>query len=632
MEMEDFKRLVDRLERESVVAPRLYRAKVAALTLLGFLILALIVGLMGSSLLLVAGLLIAAMLSGGWLLVLMLKLGKLLFLLAIPMWFSVKSTVRALFVRLPVPQGHALERADAPGLFAALDEMRRAMRGPRFHRVLIVDDVNAAVVQRPAFGLVGWPRNYLLLGLPLLESMPAPEALAVVAHEYGHLAGAHGHFSAFIYRLRHTWGTLQAHTDRIEGWLGRLLAPLLRWYAPYFNAYTFVLARAEEYQADAAAARLVGADHAAHALKRANIVAPRHRQFIARTFDRVAAEAAPPPDLMCRWAAEAGQAPAEADGRRWLVEALDREGHFMDTHPTLRARLSALSLPSDAMQEPPPALAEASAAERWLGSALDSVRSTCQARWTEQVRQPWATRHAEACDERARLTALRALAAPTVEQRIEALRLTRNVEPDTDLRDALANFNAAHDGHVLGLLLEGVVRIEKNERDGLDLLERAMALDPQATKPACEHARAFLLAQNDADGAERYAERWRQRDTLENERSRQIATPTTREKLLPHGLDDPAHAALAARIHGDAAKHVAAAYIARRRIAADPDAVQFLVGIEFDAWGRYGRKQREVLQRIAALDWPIPIVFVSLDDEFAPLRGALRVLPGARLV
>jgi hypothetical protein len=49
--------------------------------------------------------------------------------------------------------------------------MRRQMKGPRFHRVLVVDEVNAAVVQRPAFGLVGWPRNHLLLGLPLLEAL-----------------------------------------------------------------------------------------------------------------------------------------------------------------------------------------------------------------------------------------------------------------------------------------------------------------------------------------------------------------------------------------------------------------------------------------------------------------------------
>ena len=60
------------------------------------------------------------------------------------------------------------------------------------------------------------------------------------------------------------------------GWVGAGARKALGWYVPYFNAYTFVLARANEYQADRASADLVGADVAAHALKRVNLAGPRH--------------------------------------------------------------------------------------------------------------------------------------------------------------------------------------------------------------------------------------------------------------------------------------------------------------------------------------------------------------------
>src|SRR6185436_18953469 len=109
------------------------------------------------------------------------------------------------------------------------------------------------------------------LGLPLLEALSPEEALAVVAHEYGHLAGSHSRFAAFIYRLRHSWETIQALSQQWQGWAARPLQAVVRWYAPYFNAYTFVLARANEYQADAASAELVGAGVATSALKRVNI-------------------------------------------------------------------------------------------------------------------------------------------------------------------------------------------------------------------------------------------------------------------------------------------------------------------------------------------------------------------------
>jgi Zn-dependent protease with chaperone function len=36
----------------------------------------------------------------------------------------------------------------------------------------------------------------------------------------------------------------------------------LEWYAPYFNATTFILARAHEYEADAASAELMGVETA----------------------------------------------------------------------------------------------------------------------------------------------------------------------------------------------------------------------------------------------------------------------------------------------------------------------------------------------------------------------------------
>ena len=92
-------------------------------------------------------------------------------LAAVPLWFLVKSAVQALFTRLPAPEGLEIMREQAPALFAAIDDMRRRMKGPRFHHVLVTDEMNAAVVQRPLFGLVGWPRNYLVLGLPLLEAL-----------------------------------------------------------------------------------------------------------------------------------------------------------------------------------------------------------------------------------------------------------------------------------------------------------------------------------------------------------------------------------------------------------------------------------------------------------------------------
>lgn len=635
MDAERFKQLVARLEAESAAAPGAYRARVVALTALGFGILALLFATVGFGLLVLLALVLAIAFSGGAALLLLLKLGKLLILLAFPLWFLVKAGVQALFIRLPAPQGREIARTEAPALFAALDGLRERLHGPPVHHVRIVDEVNAAIVQRPAFGLVGWPRNHLLLGLPLLESLPVPEALAVVAHEYGHLAGAHGRFSAFIYRLRHTWGTVQAYTDHIQGWLGRLVAPLVRWYAPYFNAYTFVLARADEYQADAASAQLVGVDHATHALKRVNIVAPRHEQFMAQTFDRIDHDPAPPPDLMRRWAAAAAEPLPGADAERWLGMALDREGHFTDTHPTLRARLAALATlgtPAEPAQETPPPPQGPSAAQAWLGGMADTLRAEFQARWAEQMAEPWAERHAQTQQLRQRLAALRSQAALASDETLEMLQLQRRLEPEADLREPLAAFNAAQADHPLGLFLEGQVRLDLGERAGLALLDRACVLDPDAIKPACERAHAFLLAQGDKAAAEAYAERWRERDAFESLRARQLEDLDAADTFTAHGLGDAELAAVRSLLQGPALAHVREVYITRRVIPADPATVQLVMGVHLSDWGRWRGKQAEVVQRLSRIEWPVALVLVSLDGRFATWRKKMRQVGGSRVV
>ena len=632
MDDQRFKEMVAQLERESAVSPRSYRLRVAALALLGFGILALLMLAIGGGLALLVGFVIAVVLTGGKLLLLLVKLGKLLVLLAIPLWYVLAASVRALLVRLPAPEGREISRAEAPALFAAIDDMRARMRGPQVHHVLIVDEVNAAVMQRPAFGLVGWPRNYLILGLPLLESMLPSEALAVTAHEYGHLAGSHSRFSAYIYRLRNTWGAIQSVVDQIQGWLGKLISPLVRWYAPYFNAYTFVLARADEYQADAASAELVGATHAAHALKRVNVVAPRHQRFLEQTFDRIGDDAEPPADLLQRWAAEAMQPPIEADAARWLADALDREGHYADTHPTLRHRLAALPDIGEPLQQPPPPVEAETAAVRWLGALLAPLRLEFQRQWQQRVAEPWAERHAYTQQQRQALAQLRALPERDAQQQLDYLQHVQRLEPNTDLRAALAAYNTAHAGNALAMFLEGVELLKRGDRLGLGLFEDVMARDPDAIKPACEHAHQFLLAHKESEAAEAYAERWRARDAVEAQQAHELHNLHVTHVLVPHELGVDVLAPVLPAVQAATRRYVSAVYLARRILPSDPTALTYVVAIDVSWLGNRLERANKLRDTVAAIEWPMHVLVCTLDGDAAALKKHFVGMAGARIV
>ncbi len=633
MDAERFAQMVGRLERESTEHPRSYAIKVAALALLGFGILALVLGVAGLGLLLlVAGVAVATLLTGGKALLLLLKLGKLLLLLAIPLWFLLKNSLRALFVRLPPPEGLELTAAQAPALFAAIDDMRRRLGGPKVHHVLLIDQINAAMVQRPLFGLIGFPRNYLLLGLPLLDSMSPDEAMAVVAHEYGHLAGSHSRFGAFIYRLRLSWGTIQHHAEQWQGFAGRGLQRLIGWYAPYFNAYTFVLARANEYQADRASVDLVGAQAAADALKRVNLASPRYDSFLNQTLDRIPDQPQPPRDLLARWAAEAGTELATDNAQRWLSQALARETSLADTHPALAARLAALPGQAEAMQAQPRPRQGPSAAEAWLGAQLPKLHEHFQTAWAERVTQPWGERHGEIQARRSRLAALRAQAERSPDDELERLQLQVQLEPETDWREALAGYNAQHPDRAAALYLEGVLRLDKDDEDGLALLERAMALDADAIKPACERAFSFFKQRGDDTRAESFAERWRQRDAFDTRRQQEASRLSTQHLVRPHGLDADALATvqqLLGRVDRDG---IDAAYLVRRELPSDPSAHTYVLGLRLTWWARQRNRQQDIVNRLARLEWPIHVMVCTLDGEYGDYGEKLQRVDGAQVI
>jgi Zn-dependent protease with chaperone function len=625
-----FEAMVARLEVESGRSPTAYQLKVAALALLGFAILGLIVGVAGLGLLLLAGFALAMLLTGGGALIVLLKLGKLLLLLAIPLWYLVRHSISALFTRLPPPQGTAIARQQAPALFAAMDEMRRRMKGPRFHHVLIVDDMNAAVVQRPLFGLVGWPRNYLLLGLPLLESLSPLEALAVVAHEYGHLAGSHSHFAAFIYRLRHTWSTVDAVTAQWHGWVSRPMQRLVHWYAPYFNAYTFVLARTNEYQADAASAELVSAQVAATALTRVDLSAKRYERFLEQTFGSIRSSAQPPQDLSQRWAGLAPQAMAGDEARQWLQQALQRDSQVSDTHPALRERLRALSGQAPAADQLPPPLAGESAAAAWLGAAAAALRETLQRQWQERVNEPWARRHQEIQARLARLQELDAQPAPTLDEQIERLRLRVELQPDEDHLPRLAAFNAEHADLPLPLFLEARLRLKGGDAGALALLERVIVLDPEAIKPVSEIAFAFLKERKDEAAAAIWQERWNQRHQMEVARERQASALDVKHELCAVELDVETMERVKTLLRS-ASKGIKRAYLARRILPADPALQTFVLGIELTGWARFRSQGPAIVGRLAKLEWPIGLFVSSMAGAYKPLKRKLRAVPGSEI-
>ncbi|HEX6999148.1 MAG TPA: M48 family metallopeptidase [Gammaproteobacteria bacterium] len=613
-----FDDLVERLEEEAARRPAAYKLKLAAFASLGYLYVAAVL----LALILVSGALIAALFFSKGLVLLVKKA-------VIPLVVLIGVVLKSLWVKLEPPQGTRLERRDHPRLFRAIEEVRRAARAPRAHVVLLTNDLNAAIVQVPRLGLFGWQKNYLILGLPLMQLLSLDEFKAVLAHEFGHLSGAHGCFGAWIYRVRAGWARLNESLQQQRHWGSFMFVPFFGWFAPKFAAYSFVQARRQEYEADQLAAEAVGPDAIGRALVRLDLKA---RELSERYWPAVyaAADRHPTPTV----APFAGLLAPELrgflpDAAVHLEQALGRRTSTADTHPCLRDRIAALGVPAAL-----PSARGASAANVLFGAALGALVERFDREWQAAVANWWRSRHEQVRDARAKLEAYarRTPADLTDEELFEYARLTEElagVEQAMPLVAALFERTPADHRarYTYGRLL-----LRQGRDEGIRLLEDVMAANPAAVLPGCEIIVEHLRACGREAEAEPYIERFlRQRDLEERQRAER-QTIRTKDTLLPHALTPQDLEALRGMLARDG--EVKAAYLARKKLPPGYEPMHVLGIVRRTRMFRLeGRDaDRRLIDRLAN-ETPVAaeILFVALVSERQWLRKKLQKVPGSRV-
>jgi Zn-dependent protease with chaperone function len=268
--------------------------------------------------------------------------------------------LRSLWVSFPKPEGKKLRYSEAPKLFGMIDDLSKILDTPKFHRILLTDEFNAGVVQRPRLGLFGWFQNYLIIGLPLMQGLSEEQFRAVIAHEMGHLSGRHSRFTGWIYRVRQSWIQLlyrlqEQHRKPNSGlWIIDALMLIsngigfvlfygfFEWYIPRFDAYTFVLSRIHEYEADRYAAQIAGSQHMAQALVNFSVKERLLKRSFWPTIYQQNICSSQPPEAVCLMFNSLHMDIPSEDKERWLKAALNEETDTEDTHPCLSSRLQAL--------------------------------------------------------------------------------------------------------------------------------------------------------------------------------------------------------------------------------------------------------------------------------------------------
>jgi Zn-dependent protease with chaperone function/predicted Zn-dependent protease len=579
MTYDGYQALIKQLEAYAQKHPGAYRARVALLTCLGYASLALVLGVIGAGI--AGGLWALAESSRGAGVV----LGKLL----IGLGALSLLVLRALWVRLSSPTGIALTRQDAPELFELLDRLRRALKAPAVRRVLLTSDFTAAVVQIPRLGFLGWCRNDLVLGLPLMQVLSPPQLDAVVALEFGHLSRAHGGMAGWIYRVRITWDRLVGAMHAHRRWGAILFERFLGWYVPYFNAYSFVLAREQEYEADAQAARLAGSIPAREALVTLAVVG----RFLDRSFwpalDRLTVKQATPPKSPLEDLArtvKTGMPPDDA--RRWLKEEMSRLTGYADTHPSLKDRLAALAKESKRTGDPWDletwphlrGVPRVTASDYYLGEIQREFRRRLEAEWVAARADEWKARHEAAQVGQRRLLALaqKVVVSPlSVEEQWEQARWAEELRGEGEALPLLESLLTTSPNHARANFALGRILLDRSEARGMALIERAMGQAPDLIQPGCRLIADFQSRRGNEPDLHRYLRRTDEQAERLGRAEAQSQTLRPTDRLVPHGLSAAAVVALRSQLPHY--PRVAEAYLVRRVMPDCPELPFYVLAV-----------------------------------------------------
>jgi Zn-dependent protease with chaperone function len=426
-------------------------------------------------------------------------------LFALVMVPAVFVVLRMFFIRLAPPQGRYLARAEAPKLFGVLDKMRKRLNGPPIHHVLVDQNYNAAISQRPRWGLFGGHTNYLILGLPYMLGVSPKEMLATVAHEYGHVCGNHGKVSAWVYRQRLTFGALhdQVRYSAEDNWVHAGMAHILRKFMPYYNAHTFVLSRQDEYEADRTATEMVGAAPNAGGLIRGALLGRWiHEEFWPKLFMQADTRAKPAflPFIAMRTAFTASYSQWATKER--LSAAWGEQSGLDDTHPALRDRVEAIG-----EEAALPDCVDVTAADALLGATAKVLVEEFDRRWWEREQGPWDTRYQYVTRSKARLQELSQL--PLGDLKIQELQeravLSAEFESPQSAKALLERLLHQPGGPFPKAAYHyGCILLAEGSESGLDHLASAANADRHMTETAARAGYVYLLKQHGEERAQQW--------------------------------------------------------------------------------------------------------------------------------
>jgi Zn-dependent protease with chaperone function len=408
--------------------------------------------------------------------------------------------VKALFLKLPKPEGILASREDYEQFYRIIEEIRTKTDSPKIDFIMFTADFNAAIVERPSFGIFGLYKRYLVIGVPLILSLSEEELKAVIAHECGHLSKAHGKWGVRLYRATQLWESIAREFEKEKSRGSFLVNWFITRYLPALNSMYYSMSKNHEYEADRISLKVVDKQTFANALAKTSLYGYfMDSMFWPQIGKLNISEDKPIDDVYFRMENEAQKGLPHELTKLIFEKMLSHRSLPCSTHPSYIERIEAINAERPNVQN-----SEESALRTIFKDKSDKMLDDMSQYWCSSVNEGWCNFYSETRELKNKLAELNRSKQLTAEEAEERSNIIERLEGS---EKALEAFKQAKDNYKGQLSFEyniGRLLSYEGNKEGVEMLEHVMEEDPQMIPDCCYHIVNYYCSKSDKPKAAEY--------------------------------------------------------------------------------------------------------------------------------
>lgn len=153
-------------------------------------------------------------------------------------------------LKFPLPTGLTISEELFPEFFKLVEELKEEFKNPKIDNIIVRDHYEVRIIKTPRTGLPFLTKRTLIIGMPVLLTMPPLYFRALLARKIGQLSAKHTPVTSWLYYLNDIWPQFKTSSKKSKNAFTKILSYFFQFYTPIYQTMLKPLMQEEELEAD----------------------------------------------------------------------------------------------------------------------------------------------------------------------------------------------------------------------------------------------------------------------------------------------------------------------------------------------------------------------------------------------